>query len=153
MTNKVISGGCQCGQVRYELCVEELISYICHCTECKKQSASAFAISVPIKSNVFEQTGEMRCYQRPAHSGATTYCHFCGACGTRIFHQSSRSMDFLTLKGGTLDAPEILDPVAHLWTIRKSAWFNLPDGIEAYERQPENLSEWRNGVLEKNENS
>ena len=41
-------GGCQCGAVRYTLATDKITAYACHCLECQKQSASAFAISVPI---------------------------------------------------------------------------------------------------------
>ena len=37
----VLTGGCQCGAVRYEIAQEPLAVYVCHCRECQKQSASA----------------------------------------------------------------------------------------------------------------
>ena len=46
-----LTGGCQCGEVRYELTGAPHKLYICHCRECQKQSASAFGISVVVRSN------------------------------------------------------------------------------------------------------
>ncbi|MFL6835047.1 MAG: GFA family protein, partial [Xanthobacteraceae bacterium] len=43
-----LSGGCQCGGVRYELSAEPLTVYVCHCTECQRQSGSAFALSLAV---------------------------------------------------------------------------------------------------------
>lgn len=37
------TGQCQCGAIRYESTGESLALYVCHCLECQKQSASAFA--------------------------------------------------------------------------------------------------------------
>jgi len=82
MIEKTFSGGCQCGQVAYEVTCETLVAYICHCNECQRQTASAFAISVPIEMDGLRITGELSSYDRPAHSGATTKCFFCSSCGT-----------------------------------------------------------------------
>ena len=151
MVKQSFSGGCQCGQVEYEITREKLGSYICHCEECKKQSASAFAISVPVHLSELSLTGSLNSYDRPAHSGAITHCWFCSSCGTRIYHQSSSSNGLITLKGGTLDCAGELEPVAHLWTLRKHSWIQLPADIETFERQPADLSAWRNQLLEESE--
>lgn len=147
MSKETFSGGCQCGQVRYKICQETLIAYACHCIECQRQTASAFALSVPIELDAFCVDGSLTAYDRPAHSGATTKCHFCSNCGTRIYHQSSASSELITLKGGTLDDASNLLPVAHLWILRAHKWIELPTDAETYERQPTDLSGWRNKLL------
>ncbi len=50
MAGTPLTGGCQCGQVRYELTGSPLGLYVCHCRECRKQSASAFGISAFFRS-------------------------------------------------------------------------------------------------------
>ena len=60
------AGGCQCGFVRYELRSSPLELYVCHCAECRKQSASAFGISVIVSSAAFALThGEPQRWSRP----------------------------------------------------------------------------------------
>jgi len=44
------TGGCQCGEVRYESAGEPRALYVCHCRECRKQSASAFGMSLEVPS-------------------------------------------------------------------------------------------------------
>jgi len=39
------TGGCQCGQIRYEIRAEPLTLYACHCKECQ---TSAFGMSMPV---------------------------------------------------------------------------------------------------------
>ena len=39
-----LTGGCQCKGVRYQITAEPLTVYVCHCTECQCQSASAFVV-------------------------------------------------------------------------------------------------------------
>lgn len=54
-------GGCQCGAIRYELSQGPLQLYVCHCTECRKQSASAFGVSFIVPQAALHLTqGEPR---------------------------------------------------------------------------------------------
>jgi hypothetical protein len=65
-------GGCQCGDVRYEIAGDPLAPYICHRRECQKQSASAFGMSLEIKRADFYITrGEARSL-KPCASGSLT---------------------------------------------------------------------------------
>ena len=59
--NSPLCGGCQCGAIRYELSHGPLQLYVCHCTECRKQSASAFGISFIVPQTALRLTqGEPR---------------------------------------------------------------------------------------------
>jgi hypothetical protein len=140
-------GGCQCGAVRYWLDQAPLALYACHCLECRKQSASAFALSIPVRSEALRVEGRLEAYERPADSGAVARCWFCPRCGVRIHHQSSRAEGTATLKGGTLDEIAELEPVAHIWVSRKLPWVVLDPAVPAYETQPENFSAWRESLL------
>ena len=46
MPDLPLTGGCQCGKVRYEIRAAPLMVYNCHCTTCQRISAGAFNISV-----------------------------------------------------------------------------------------------------------
>lgn len=143
MPNMHRSGGCQCGAVRYTLTCDKITAYACHCRECQKQSASAFALSVPVRRQDLKVLGAPSAYERSTESGSRTKCWFCPDCGTRLYHQSARSPDRVTVKGGTLDDTDELSPVAHLWVSRKQSWLILPPGVPAYETQPDDLAAWR----------
>ena len=143
MVKNIESGSCQCGAVKLSVKTDKLVSYICHCLECKKQSASAFAISVPLVKDHVSIEGHLGVFHRPAKSGAMTSCYFCSSCGSRIYHQSSGSPDMISLKGGVLDGVENLETVAHLWVKRKAAWVQIPPEIETYKEQAEDLRAWR----------
>ena len=85
---KNLTGGCQCGAVRYQISTPPHEVYICHCTECRRQSSSAFGISViSVHTSLELVKGEPRCWSRPTASGGVLDCFFCSECGTRIWHQ------------------------------------------------------------------
>lgn len=143
-----ITGGCQCGAVRYTLKPKHYKIYACHCLECQKQSAAAFGLSMPLNCDDFMLEGETADYMRPTDSGAKTRCVFCQQCGTRLYHQSDRSPDIVTLKAGSLDETASIKPVAHIWTSRKQPWVILDEDVPAFKTQPPDLKKWREALMD-----
>ena len=136
------TGGCQCGAVRYTIAADALTAYACHCSECQKQSASAFGVSVPVLEDTIAFTGEMECWGRPTDSGSYTECYFCPKCGTRLYHSGRNRPGLITVKGGSIDRGQSLDFVAHIWVSRKVDWIDLPEALPQWDTQPETLEEW-----------
>lgn len=130
-------GGCQCGEVRYEIGDDPLAVIACHCTDCQKQSGSAFGMSMVVKRDSFRiLKGEAKSFSRAAGSGASVECFFCPSCGTRLFHQPSSLPVTLNVKPGTLDDPSWRAPVLHCWTSRRQSWVVMPEGIPSFEKNP-----------------
>ena len=112
-------GGCQCGDVRYEISGDPLALYICHCRECQKQSASAFGMSLQVKRAGFRITrGEARSWSRSTDSRGRLKCFFCPRCGSRIWHESDPPLDTVTIKAGSLDQSVDTSDAIHIWTSR-----------------------------------
>jgi hypothetical protein len=110
-------GGCQCGAIRYRLEGQPLELTVCHCTECQRQSGSAFGMSLAIPAGAFELlAGELRFFEVVCDSGRIKSCAFCPSCGTRIYHRTDAG---ISVKAGTLDDTSSLRPAAHYWTRRK----------------------------------
>lgn len=119
-----LTGRCQCGAVSYRLKASPLVFYLCHCIECQKQSASAFGESLQVAVESVECTGKLRRFSRPGDSGRTLDCHFCPACGTRIYHRTPGA-DVLTIKAGTLDDGSWLVPAGHIWIRSRQPWMTF----------------------------
>jgi hypothetical protein len=133
-----LRGGCQCGAVRYEITAAPLATYVCHCRECRKQSASAFGISVRVKRSDFALlSGSPRVWSRPTDSGRVLDCLFCPECGSRVWHERAGGGEFATVKGGSLDEPVDLSAAMHIWVSRKLPGVVIPDGVRRYPLEPE----------------
>ena len=53
-----IVGGCLCGAVRYESEAEPVLTAVCHCRDCQKQTSSAFSVLVVLpKDNLRTEGG------------------------------------------------------------------------------------------------
>jgi hypothetical protein len=125
-----LDGGCQCGKVRYRVEGRRLGVVACHCTECQRQSGSAFGLSLVVPLGAFQlRSGELKTFEAICDSGRKKTCAFCPECGTRIYHQTSNGM---SVKAGTLDDTSWLKPDRHYWTKRKQPWVVIPDGVPQF---------------------
>ena len=133
-----LSGGCQCGAVRYVIVGEPLGLYVCHCRECQMQSASAFGISLIVRRADFELSrGEVNFWSRPTDTGRTLTCAFCPACGSRLWHQGADPEEPISVKGGSLDAPPDLRAAVHIWTARKLPGVLIPGTARQFAFEPD----------------
>jgi hypothetical protein len=124
-----LTGRCQCGAARYSIGAPPLAFYFCHCSECQKQSSSAFGQSLQVEAAAVTFTGELRQYSRPTDSGGTIDCFFCPQCGSRVYHRTPGA-ELLTIKGGTLDERSWLMPAGHIWTRSRQPWTSFgPDEL------------------------
>jgi hypothetical protein len=130
---KPLAGGCQCGAVRYEIAAPPRALYVCHCRECRKQSASAFGISVVVARAAFSVgRGNPRRWSRPTDTGRTLHCFFCPDCGSRLWHEQASGGDTVNVKGGSLDADIDLGLAVHVWTARKLPGVIIPERVPQF---------------------
>ncbi|OAN99483.1 hypothetical protein A8B75_02680 [Sphingomonadales bacterium EhC05] len=140
---EILTGGCQCGAVRYRFEGPAPAAYACHCGECKKQTASAFSMSIPMHYDDLHVEVLPSSFETIAHSGKTKHNYFCGKCGTRLWHSGSNPPDKITLKVGTLDDPSGIAPQGHLWVSRKQPGIELDPASDQQLTQPDDLEAWR----------
>ncbi|WP_027133052.1 GFA family protein [Geminicoccus roseus] len=130
------TGGCQCGQIRYALTAPVVDLYVCHCRQCRRQSASAFGISVILPADgVRLLQGIPASWSRPTSTGDTLECAFCPTCGSRLWHRSARDGTF-SVKGGSLDEPVDLTTASHIWTAEKLPGVILPERAACFDGEP-----------------
>lgn len=132
-----LTGGCQCGAVRYTISGPPVVFYLCHCTECQTQSSSAFGESLRVRLADFDITGPTKVFLRPIAKGGHQTCTFCEVCGTRLTHQRDGYGDKLNVKAGTLDDAKWLVPAGHIWASSKQAHMDLAAYDLVYPHQPE----------------
>jgi len=51
-----LTGGCSCGQVRYQLMEKPIRVHCCHCTDCQRQTGSAFVLNAIIETSAIKIT-------------------------------------------------------------------------------------------------
>ena len=131
-----IEGSCQCGGVKYRLLEAPQMVVACHCKECQKLSTSAFSITAMVKASGIAFEGEMTEWSRLADSGNISGAKFCPTCGNRIYHFNPAEPDVIKLKPSNLSDTSIIKPVAHVWVSEKQDWYDIPEGVKVFEKQP-----------------
>lgn len=125
-------GGCNCGQVRYELHGEPLRVGLCHCETCRKFTGSAFSHYAVWPKGRVRITGETGCWQ--VRAGGDRFCRTCGA---SLFTWSDGETE-IEVKLGTLDGPPAgLWPAYELWTVRREPWLEPLEGAGQWPRDRE----------------
>ena len=103
----VRTGGCLCGTVRYSVRGEPVHVGRCHCTDCRRESGSAFTVYAQWPVEDFEVSGEIVSYHGRG---------FCPRCGSRLLNPPEAGDGLVEVRIGTLDdAPFALTPDAELW--------------------------------------
>ena len=136
-----LTGGCQCGALRYEVSEIPAMTYTCHCTDCQRLSGSAFTVAITVSDSAFRLTkGEPVLRQRIADSGRTVTRWLCPECGGWIAGGPQPGIEpgqvIRRVRAGTLDDTSWLRPTAHFWTRSKQPWVILPEGDHMFETQP-----------------
>ena len=134
-----MDGHCQCGNVEFKTPIPApLAVYICHCTQCRHQSSSAFGISAifPAFEIQSPRPGAIGMFSRPTASGKQLDCLFCSQCGSRLIHKNEGG-ETLSVKGGCLDGLSLKGAI-HIWC--KEAIIDIPAGLQAFdEDDPEHV--------------
>lgn len=133
-------GRCQCKGVVYKITSAPLAVYACHCTECQRQSGSAFSLSLLAeRSAVVVEDGKPAVWERQHESGRVIDCLMCAVCGTRLFHEPRANTKVTIVKAGNLDDTSWLFPVGHIWTRSALPWVAIPKDAVNHDVQPPNF--------------
>ena len=129
-----ITGGCQCGAIRYELSGPPDRVSICHCRDCQ-MSAGA-----PMVAWAVMPAGNLKITQgTPAtiNSSGYTFRRFCSQCGTGLFYVNETFLPGLVdVQSVTLDDPSAFPPQVQVQTQEQPTWAAHIHTMQAFRRYP-----------------
>ncbi len=135
-------GQCQCGEVAYRVVGTAVTLFACHCTECQRQSSSAFGMALWVRdADVQRLSGTLKEWIRVMPSGRRMACSFCPTCGTRLFHKMLGQSQLMSIKPGTLKDTTWLEPAGHIWMQSKQRWVHVEATTLQYTGNPESFEE------------
>lgn len=113
-----LTGGCQCGAVRYALYSEPTKVGLCHCRMCQKAAGAPFGVFAVIPAEAFAWTRGAPASWR---SSNRAFRDFCGTCGTPL---AFRPLDkpIMELMAGSLDDPSKAVPSYEVGREGKLDW-------------------------------
>lgn len=132
------TGGCYCGEIRYEAKGDPIIKGQCHCRECQTFSGGAPNLFMLMPTDGFRFTkGEPKTFARSDLEQPVTRL-FCADCGTHLATKRPHSdIDAMVLKIGTLDDPGQYEQAQMaIFTVDQQPFHIIPDGTPQFERLP-----------------
>ncbi|KJK05699.1 MULTISPECIES: GFA family protein [Pseudomonas] len=132
-----IDGGCLCGSVHYSSAMAPLTTAVCHCTDCQKQSGSAFSINLLLPAEGFVVQGNsLANYEKAGGSGHPVKRFFCNACGSALYSEIAAMPGVLAIKAGTLSNAARVQPGMHLWCASALPWVTVDRDLPCFEQAP-----------------
>jgi hypothetical protein len=122
MTENILTGGCQCGAIRFRVEGELKDASVCHCRMCQKAFGGFYAPLVNTKGTRLTWTrGKLK------HFASSNFVNrgFCENCGTPLTYEAP---DGVALSIAAFDHPEKIVPTVQFGIEGKIAYV---DGIAA----------------------
>ena len=87
------TGGCLCGQYKFETELDPMLIIQCNCSKCRKLSGS-YQIGCLYSEDEIQESGETAIYEFEGGSGFVNTVHFCTNCHVRCkTHPAKEVMD------------------------------------------------------------
>ena len=120
-----LTGGCQCGAIRYRADLDPDSAHLCHCRMCQKAAGNYFMPLASTPRSAFEMTrGALTWFA----SSAVVQRGFCSVCGTPLTFES-HGADTLAVTLGSLDTPSVIIPIVQSGSESRLPWFHELPGL------------------------
>jgi hypothetical protein len=128
-----LTGGCQCGAVRYRVEAKPTGTSVCHCRMCQKAGGAPFMAFADVLTETFVVTrGALATFR-------SSQIAFCAACGTPLtYRQLDGGHTEVTL--GSFDDPNAVAPIAQYSVESRVRWL-----AEALTAPATRIDEWLAG--------
>jgi hypothetical protein len=121
-----LTGGCNCGAVRYEVTEPLVRASYCYCKRCQRRTgaaASPQAHPTPGSFRIIAGDKELRMWKPPG--GGEKW--FCGKCGSAIFGRNSGRPESIGIRMGTFDDDPGIRPSVRQYVAYAAPWEPLPN--------------------------
>lgn len=134
MADPVLTGGCLCGGIRFELSEPPVSAGYCHCTRCQRRTGTAASAQARIDGSTFTLLqGEdlVKCWRHP--DGGFEKC-FCSECGSHLFSRDPDDPRAMSIRLGAFDGDPGVRPTHRQFVAYAADWEPIPDdGLKRFD--------------------
>lgn len=128
---ELFTGRCFCGAVTYECGAPVIPPCFCHCESCRRASGAHVVAWATVPRESFRVVkGELRSFA----SSAGVIRQFCERCGASLIYSNAELPDTIDITMATLDRPDAMEPVDHIWMEDAAQWDRPGDGRPQFPR-------------------
>jgi ketosteroid isomerase-like protein len=130
----MLTGGCLCGTVRFE--IDGSIGPItcCHCSRCRRASGSGYTAAAAVDADAFRVIAgadEVIEYESSPHNRRA----FCSRCGSQLYGRHD-DYSVVRVRAGGLDDDPGSRVAAHFMMDSKAPWLEGDDDVEEFAEFP-----------------
>lgn len=125
MAELPLTGGCNCGAVRFEVTEPLVVAVYCHCQRCQRRTgtgAAASAVTAPGSFSVVSGRDKLRVWE-PDPGGKKG---FCARCGSHIYAENTNH-GFFAVRLGAFDGDPGIRPTIRQFVAFAAPWEPMPD--------------------------
>ncbi|MBK9001250.1 MAG: GFA family protein [Myxococcales bacterium] len=128
MSQEKVSGGCLCGDVRFELTLPVRFCAHCHCSMCRRAHGAPLVtwVGVPQEQLRFV-SGEERLVRYA--SSAAGRRSFCGRCGSTLFFEAERWPNEVHVARANVEGDVGVPVQAHCYWDDRADWLPVGDQL------------------------
>ena len=127
----MLTAQCLCGAVRIEISAPFLHAYYCHCSRCRRASASSFATNGFVKAEDLRVVaGEDALAQ--FESTPRVYRHFCSRCGSQMFNRNEHIPQIRSVRLGVVDGDPGIRPSCHNFVGSRAPWIEIQGDLPSF---------------------
>ncbi|GIK47835.1 MAG: aldehyde-activating protein [Alphaproteobacteria bacterium] len=124
----IVTGGCQCGKVRYALYVAPQNAHVCHCRMCQRATGGVFAALAGAPKSEFAWTGGEPAFFASSNLAKRAYCRDCGT-PLSFSYDLPEARFYVTI--GSMDDPEAAPIVKQYGVESRISWVKFCEDVPA----------------------
>ncbi|MBT8142862.1 MAG: GFA family protein [Gammaproteobacteria bacterium] len=129
-----MQGSCFCGEVSFEIKLNKIEAYHCHCSICRKVTGSKFNTAFTLDADSFVWTGKTDGIKRFQKNGQGFSNYFCSSCGCTV---PNRYKDkYFWVPAGLMADDSSIELVRHIFVESRATWDEIIDDLPQYEGYP-----------------
>ena len=128
--SEIMSGGCLCGGVRYQITgpCRDIIN--CHCENCRRTHGHIAAYTAVQKSAL--ELVCQRSLQWYHDESPNTYRGFCNQCGASLFWDARDGGNKMSVAAGSLDDSGDLKTIGHVYVSEAGRYYEINDALPRF---------------------
>ena len=134
----ILTGGCICGDIRYEIIEDssQFFSYSCHCRDCQYITGGSPNNAIYVPEPITITKGKPGAYVCKSDLGTQVKRFFCGTCGTHLYGESETFKGTTVIKVGSLDDPTVFNSTMNVWVSSAQPWHAIDPDLPKSDKAP-----------------
>jgi hypothetical protein len=125
----MLTGGCYCSAVRYEVNGDPVHLTNCHCSICRRTTGAPYVAWFSVLVSDFKLVKGVPTTFKSTEKALRT---FCPHCGTQLTFQHQDDALYIDITICSLDDPEVCAPENHTYTGDRLRWVAVGDQLPEF---------------------